>query len=168
MGKERVEVYSDLYKAGAKSTKDVAEKVPEDKRLHQIAEGKAHPLWHVGHLAQGHDLFINQWILGGDSVVSAEYAGIFAPGVMGGGTPTGNADDYPPWDEVMESYVKACTKTIELIEGLSDEELSGDLKGDVPEQARSFFGNLGESLMSMGLHETHHRGQIALIDALNG
>ncbi len=167
MGKERVQVFSYMYKTASKSTKEAAEKVPEDKRLHQIADGKGHPLWHIGHLAQGHDLFINQWILGGDSIVSADYAGMFAPGVMGGGTPTGNAGDYPSWDEVMGNYDKACAKTIELIDGLSDEELPGDLKGEVPEQARSFFGSLGESLISMGLHETHHRGQIALICALN-
>ena len=166
MAKERVEVFANMYKAAAKSVKEAAEKVPEDKRLHQIAEGKAHPLWHVGHLAQGHDLFINQWILGGESVVSADYAGMFAPGIMGGKTPTAKASDYPAWDEVMDSYDKACAKTIELIEGLSDDDLPGDLKGDVPEQARSFFGNVGESLMGMGLHDAHHRGQIALINAL--
>ena len=72
--------------------------------------------------------------------------------------------------------VKSCTllaaqaegAQVTTIEGLSDEDLPGDLKGDVPEQARSFFGNLEESLLGMGLHETHHRGQIALISALKG
>ena len=167
MGKERIEVYSQMFKAAARSLKTEAEKVPEDKRLRQIADGKGHPLWHMGHLAHGQDLIINQWLLGGDSVVPAEYGAIFAPGIMGGKTPTPNADDYPAWDDVLENYDKACAKTFELLEGLSDEDLPGDLKGDVPEQARGFFGKLGESLIGMGLHETHHRGQIALICALN-
>ena len=167
MGKERVEVYSQMFKAAARSLKTEAEKVPEDKRLHQIADGKGHPLWHIGHLAHGQDLIINQWLLGGESVVPAEYGAIFAPGVMGGKTPTGNADDYPSWDEVLENYDKACAKTFELLEGLSDEDLPGDLKGDVPEQARSFFGKLDESLIGMALHEGHHRGQMALIAALD-
>lgn len=166
MGTEQVEVLAKMYKTAAKSVKETAEKVPEEKRLHQIAEGKGHPLWHVGHLTWAHDLITNQWFLGGESVVSAEYAVVFAPEIMKGKTPTAQASDYPSWDEVMDSYSNACAITIELIQGLSDEDLPGDLRGDVPEKARSFFGNLGEALMGMGLHDTHHRGQIALIGAL--
>lgn len=166
MGTEQVEVLAKMYKTAVESVKEVAEKVPEDKRLHQIAEGKSHPLWHMGHLTWAHDLIINRWFLGGESVVSAEYAGVFAPEIMKGKTPTANASDYPTWDEVMDSYSNACAKTIELIQGLSDEDLPGELKGDVPDQARSFFGKLGDSLIGMGLHEAHHRGQIALINAL--
>ncbi|MDK1020711.1 MAG: DinB family protein [Candidatus Hydrogenedentes bacterium] len=166
MGKERIEVFANIYKAAAKSLKETAEKVAEETRLHQIAEGKGHPLWQMGHLSWAHDFIINQWFLGGESVISAEYSAVFAPEVMKGKTPTAKASDYPSWDEVMESYDKACARTIELIEGLSDEDLPGGLRGDVSERARSHFGNMGEALMMMSLHDAHHRGQIALIDAL--
>lgn len=158
---------STIFAAAIKSTTTELEKVPQDKRLRQAQDGKGHPLWHAGHLAHGHDLIINQWILGSDSVIPAEYGSKFSPGVMGGQNPTSNADDYPSWDDILSTYKTATAKTLELLEGISDEDLGGDLKGEVPEQARGFFGNLGESLVSMALHETHHRGQIALVCALD-
>lgn len=166
MSKERIEVYAQMFKTAAKTTKEVAGNVPEDKRLHQIAQGKGHPLWQMGHLIWAHDLIINQWFLGGESVVPAEYSGIFAPEIMKGKTPSAEASDYPSWDDVMDNYDKACAKTIELLEGLSDEDLPGELRGNVSERVRSVFGKLGESLISMSLHEAHHRGQIGLISAL--
>jgi len=166
MAKDRVEVYTQLYRTGTETVKTAAESVPEDKRLHQIAEGKGHPLWQMGHLAFAHDRIINQIFLGGESVVPDEYTGMFAPELMKGNAPTGNAADYPSWDEVLENYDKASANTIELIEGLSDEELPGGLKGEAAQRTKDYFGSLERALMMMGLHAAHHRGQIGLLSAL--
>ncbi len=166
MGKERIEVFANMYKAAAKSVRETAEKVPEDKRLHQIAQGKGHPLWLVGHLTFARDRIINQWFLGGESLIPVEFRDLFAPDMMKGKTPTANAADYPSWNEVLDSYQKVCDRTDELIDGLLDADLIKGLKGDVSDRAREIFGLLGDALMTMSLHEAHHRGQIALISAL--
>lgn len=166
MTKEKIEVYSNMYRAAATSLKETAEKVPEDKRLHQIAEGKGHPLWFVGHLTFARDRIVNQWFLGGGSLIPPEFRDVFAPEMMKGKTPTANAADYPSWNEVLDSYKKVCDRTDELIDGLSDADLSGGLKGEVSDKAREVFGLLGDALLMMSLHDAHHRGQIALISAL--
>ena len=112
MSNPRVETLSAIFKSGYDTTRAEALKVPEDKRLHQIAEGKGHVLWHLGHIAQGNDVFINQWLLGGETMVPAEYHAQFAPGIMRGTTPTGNADDYPAWDDVLAQYDATVAKTL--------------------------------------------------------
>ena len=167
MSTAQIDILKAMYQYTFKSTSELAEKVPEEKRFKQVGEGKGHPLWYVGHLALSNDLFLNQWMLGGESLIPPEYQAKFAPGVMGGGPVSSDASDYPSWDEVVANYKKTAEKTIELLGGVSDEDLDGDLKGNVPEQARSFFGNLGASLVGMGMHDSHHRGQIALINALD-
>lgn len=166
MSTERVEVYAQLYRTGTETVKAAAKTVPEDKRMHQIAEGKGHPLWQMGHLAFAHDRIINQIFLGGESVIPEEYTAMFAPDLMKGKAPTGNAGDYPSWDEVLDNYDKATANTLELIDGLSDEELPGELKGEAAQRTRDYFGSLERALMMMGLHAAHHRGQIGLISAL--
>lgn len=168
MSTDRVEVLIGMYSYGAKAAADNAAKTPEDKRLHQIAEGKGHALWQLGHLAVSHDLFINQWLLGGESQIPQDYTPKFAPAQMGGGTPTSNPDDYPSWDEVVDNLKKTCDKTIELLGTISDEDLPNPPQGNMPDAAKGFFGTLGESLIGMGMHDQHHAGQLALINGLNG
>lgn len=166
MSKERVNALIESYEYTFKGTEKAADGFPEAQQLYQIKDGKAHALWYMGHLALALDLFVNQWFLGGDSVIPKDYVAKFAPSVMGAGPITGNAADYPSWDEVVANYRKAGAKTIELLGALNDEDLPGELRGEVPEQARRFFGNLGQSLVGMAAHDSHHRGQIALLKGL--
>ena len=57
-------VYSELYAKSVSSTVKIAEGVPESNRFRQVADGKAHPLWLMGHLAMTMDLLIGTWMLG--------------------------------------------------------------------------------------------------------
>lgn len=166
MANERVATIMDSFKYAFKRTGDLVADIPAEAQTYQAAEGKGHALWYMGHLAFSLDLIVNQWFLNGESVIPKEYGAKFAPGVMGGGPVSGNASDYPAWDEVLENYRKAGAKTLELMGALSDEDLAGDLRGDVPDQARSFFGKLGESLIGMAAHDSHHRGQIAMLKSM--
>ena len=168
MSNPRSETIAATYQAAIDSTRSEAEKVPADKRMHQNAEGKAHALWLLGHLTLSQDLIVNQWILGGDAVIPADYNAKFAPGIMGGGAPTANADDYPAWGDVLSNYNAACAKTVELIGALNDDELGGKVKGDIPEAAQGFFTELAPSLIGMALHLAHHRGQIGVINGSLG
>ena len=163
MSNPKAEVYADLYEAAVKATVGAAEKVPESNRTRQLEEGKAHPLWLIGHLTWGMDAVVNVWILDGKAKCPEKYIGLFAPDLAGGTPVNSDATAYPAWDEIMEYYQKAGAAVVEAIRALDDSELDGELKGPMPDPVRGFFGNLGQSVSSMGTHDAHHRGQMVML-----
>ncbi len=168
MSNPKAEVYASMFDAAVKATVAAAGKIPEAKRLKQAAEGKGHPLWFMGHATFALGQFVHVWALGGDPVVPAEYGGPFSPGIAGGAAITGNAADYPAWDDVLANYEKAGAAVAEGLKALDDADLPGDLKGDVPEPAKSFFGNLEATLQGMVTHDAYHRGQMNALAGLGG
>ncbi len=167
MSTPKTELLAQQFQAAVDATVKVAESVPEGCRLTQLKEGKAHPLWLIGHLSQAMDLIVNQWILAGEGILPAESHPKFAPDILGGVPVTANGDDYPSWDDTVSNYKAIGAKTVELINALADDELDSSLKGDVPEAAREFFGTVGQSLASMLQHDAYHRGQVGMLVALN-
>jgi len=167
MSNAKTELLAVQFKGAIDATVKAAAAVPENVRLTQLKEGKAHPLWLVGHLSQALDLIVNQWILAGEGQLPAESHPKFAPDIMGGVPITANGDDYPSWDDTVANYEAIGAKAVELISALGDDELGSDLKGDIPDAARSFFGNVGESLATMLQHDAYHRGQLNMIVSLN-
>jgi hypothetical protein len=163
MSNPRVDALKDMFAYSTQHTAGLAEKFPADKRLVQIKPGKGHALWQIGHVAVALDTITNCWLLGDKMHLSPQYNKKFSPGVMGGDDPSPDAGLYPPWDEVLENYKKAAARTVELLGGISDADLPGELRGPVPDQARSFFGKLGQGLTGMAMHDSHHHGQLALL-----
>ena len=51
----------------------------------QAREGKAHPLWLLGHLAFAGDNILNVITLGGEQVTPRSFNRMFAPDMLGGG-----------------------------------------------------------------------------------
>ena len=49
MSQDRVNLIADMWAAGIKATVAAAEKVPEEKRMKQLQDGKSHPTWLVAH-----------------------------------------------------------------------------------------------------------------------
>lgn len=166
MSNVRVQYLQEMIQYSTNRTAKLAEKFPADKRLVQIKPGKGHALWQIGHVAVALDTITNLWILGGDSVLPPQYAKKFSPGIMGGDTPSPNAADYPAFDEIVANYRRVAANTVELLQGISDEDLPGELRGPVPDQARSFFGKLGMGLTGMAMHDAHHHGQLAMLKGL--
>jgi hypothetical protein len=163
MSKQRVESLQDMFKYTTDHSWKAAEKFPADKRFVQLKPGKGHALWQLGHMALSLDTITNVWVMNGKGILPADWMPKFAPDVMGGAAPHGDAKGYPSWDEIMANYKKVAAQTIELVGSLNDEDLGGELRGPVPPQARSFFGKIGGSLMAMAMHDSHHEGQLALI-----
>jgi hypothetical protein len=163
MSKTRIESLQEAFKYTTDHSAKAAEKFPADKRLYQVKPGKGHALWQLGHMTLSLDLITNQWILGGKGLLPADWTPKFAPDVMGGAAPHADAKGYPSWDEIMANYKKVAQRTIELVGGLDDADLPGDLRGPVPANAKSFFGKLGPALLGMAMHDSHHEGQLALL-----
>lgn len=167
MSNARTELYAEMLDATIKATATSAGSIPEDMRMSQAKDGKGHPLWFLGHMTFALNQIVHIFALGKEAVVPVEYAKSFQPKEAGGGPITGNAADYPGWDEVLANYKKAGEACVAGIKALQDDELSGDLRGEVPEALKSFFGNLEGTIGSMIGHDAYHRGQMTLLASLN-
>lgn len=163
MSKVRIEGIQEMYKYTTVHSAKAAEKFPADKRMYQVKPGKGHALWQLGHMTMALDLIVNNWALGKEGTIPGDWVAKFAPDVMGGQDPHSDPNGYPSWDDVLASYKTVAQRTCELIGGFTDADLSSELKGAVPPQAKSFFGNLGQTLVGMAMHDSHHEGQLALL-----
>lgn len=138
---------------------------PENRRFHQVAEGKATPLWLAGHLANTTNFLGSMIGLGQASDIPKEWGAIFSPSQFGGKPITTNPADYPAWDEVVETYTRVMGNYARAVAELKDAEIPGECKGKVPPPLASMIPNLQASIFVNIVHDGHHRGQLALLAA---
>jgi hypothetical protein len=163
----RPELYANELQTCIDATVKLAEGVAPEKRFKAIKPGKSHPAWLIGHLAGAMDNNIGVWALGIDRMMPRGWGRKFAPDFVGGAPITENTDDYPAWDDIVEEYKKIGTALADGIRKLTPEEIDGDLRGEVPEPFKEMFGNTEKTIATMIRHDTHHRGQIAMLAALD-
>ena len=166
MTNPRAQGVADLLDVATKATVAAANKIAEDKRMSQMSKGKAHPLWLLGHVTNTLSGAVNTVALGGRPTAPKEYAKMFAPDFLGGAPIESDASVYPAWKDVLAEYEKAAATAIAAIRELEDGDLDGSCKGNVPEPVKDFFAVLGTTLNSFVLHDTHHKGQMALLGAM--
>lgn len=158
---------AEMLFGGSRHTLLIANSVTEANRMKQLGEGKAHPLWLVGHLAFGMDALVRGFAMQKKGVVEKEWIRKFAPDIAGGGPITSNADDYPSWDAVIKKYDEVSEMARDELATLSDKDLDKSLKGIVPDAFFDMFPTTGLTIHRGGIdHDAYHRGQIALINKL--
>lgn len=167
MSNVRVSLLADLLEGARKHTLQIVESVPETHRFKQLQEGKATPLWLLGHLANTINTLVIVYTLEQPSVLSKEQSVLFAPDFVGGKTPTTNADEYPTWDEVIALYNASFDQAVAGIRALEDDALPKPLPGNLPEGLRGFFSSIGTTLSIMIQHDAYHRGQIGMMAKLD-
>lgn len=167
MSNPKIELFSELLETCITETAKVAGGVREQDRLLQLKDGKAHPLWLVGHLTNTLNTIVLQWVLGAESALPRAYGRTFAPDFAKGAPITKNPADYPGWDEVLEYHQKIGAQCVEGIKTLQDADLSQPLKGPVPDSRRDSFKTNQIALTRMINHDNYHRGQIGLLSKLN-
>lgn len=167
MAVSRPELYADLWDAEVKATLAAAEKVAEAKRYNVAQEGKSHPLWLIGHLANTNNLLIGMWCCENDSMLAKEYGKKFAPDFAGGDPIVTDPDNYPAWDEVLAQYKAVGDACGKGIRALPEEDLDKPLRGGAPENMQKMFGSIENAIRTMIRHEAHHRGQLAMLAALD-
>lgn len=148
-------------------TLKTASGVPEAARLVQLRPGKGHALWLLGHLANTANVVGIVWTLNGESVAPKGFRQKFAPDFGGGDPVTGNAADYPSWDEVVAVYEKAMTAANAGVKTLTEADLPKPLPGRIPDPLRQHFSSVGRALNILAMHDSYHRGQIGLLGALD-
>jgi hypothetical protein len=152
-----------LLKTTTAQTEKYIKKCPENRRFAQIAPGKATPIWLVGHLACVADFLGNTLGLGKKGILPKEYRQKFMPVEFGGVPITANAADYPAWDEVVANYKQVMASLAEGASQVPDEELLGPTKSPTPEPLKEMLTCLQDALALHIVHDSHHRGQLALI-----
>jgi hypothetical protein len=165
MAKTGAEVHQQLFQKEIDATNTLIDSVDPEKRMRQLKEGRSHPLWLIGHLANTNNLLVNMWCLEGESLMPKELIKKFSPDFSGGDAPTSDASYYPSWDEVVGLYKSVASACVEGIGKLSDDELWGPLRGGAPGAMQAMFGPVDDTIRGMATHNAYHRGQIGIINA---
>lgn len=166
MGKAIIETLASVVERSFQATLSEAGKVPQGNQLRQTAPGKAHPMWLYGHLAGSSDMLGGYWMLGSKAILDGSFRKKFAPDFMRGDPITDNPGDYPDWDHVVKCYEQSMTRLLGLIHALDDGQLTDPPHGPMPEELKKLIPTLGSGITLLALHDSHHRGQIALLSHL--
>lgn len=144
----------------------VIESTPEDKRFASPGEGKATPLWSLGHMAEAADMLGLTVGLGRPTLIPEPWRPLFMPPEFGGNPITADPADYPAWDEIIPVYREVMTAMAGAAAGLDDARLAGPPSGEVPPPLQAMYKTLGDGIMMAIMHDGHHRGQMAMMKHL--
>jgi len=95
-------------------------------------------------------------MLGDDSHALTEWGEIFGVGKE----VVGDAAGYPPFDDVVAAFEATRARTLEVLAGLSDEDLNRPCKAP-PEGAADFLGMYAQCFSVVSHHFMFHGGQVA-------
>jgi hypothetical protein len=163
MSRAKIEVYEKLFATAFAATEKAAGDIAPENRLRQSKDGKAHPLWLLGHLTFATDAIVNSVVLGGETTLPKQYQKLFAPGMIGGADITTDASQYPAWDDIVEKYKAVTANTLALLKKAQDSDLPGGMKGQTPPGFEEFFKSFEGTLGYMLGHDSYHRGQMTLL-----
>lgn len=116
--------------------------------------GGNHPLWILGHVTYSEAELRDEFIFGKPNPL-AGWKDIFGQGSQ----PSADASQYPPFDEVAAKFGEIRSETLKMLDTMSDDDL--DQPSKVPEEAKDFFGTVGQCLSAIPLHLVFHGGQVA-------
>lgn len=167
MSNTRMTLYLELLEGARKHTLQIAESVPEANRFKQLQEGKATPLWLVGHLANTINTVVLVYTLQQSSMLDRETSLLFAPDFVGGKPPSSNPDEYPVWNDVLALYNAVFDKALDGLSKLDDSVLDDPLPGKMRDELRAYFSSIGVTLGIMINHDAYHRGQIGMLAKLD-
>lgn len=158
------DAYAQLIELEMNTVLAVAETIDPAKYYKQWREEKAHSLWLLGHIANTNNLLINKWCCEGSSLMPKEWREKFSPDFGGGVAPRPDADFYPSWDEVLESYKTVTEYCVATVPTLSDEVFVGPMRGGAPERIQERFKTVDNAIRIVTLHSAYHRGQMSMIN----
>ncbi len=119
------------------------------------SKGGNHPLWIAGHLAYSEGSLIQEMMLGQANPL-ADWKEIFSDGTE----PSGDADKYPPLDEVLAKLQEMHQATMALLDSMSEDDLDTPTK-NCPPDYEEFFGTYRRCFQMIASHWLMHQGQAA-------
>ena len=116
--------------------------------------GGNHPLWTLGHLAYAEGLI--PVVLFGEANPVEHWHDLFSFGSQ----PVADADKYPAFGEVRETFEKLYRANLQVLDSLSEADLDKPTKSQPP-GLEELFATYGSSFLTLALHQMSHRGQVA-------
>jgi len=148
----------DLIRENLKKSSDRVLLRIEEMRDHSIVfptpKGGCHTLWVLGHLAYIEGLVINQFMLG-EANPLADWAALFD-----GSEVSGELSHFPPFEEVLARCRDMRSRTLTLIDSLTEEDLDKE-SAHTPEGYEETFGTYRHCLQYVADHWYMHRGHLA-------
>ena len=132
MSRAKIEVYEKLFATAFAATAKAAGEIAPEQRLRQAKDGKAHPLWLLGHLTFVTDAIVNSVVVGGEMTLPKQYQKMFAPGMIGGADISADAAQYPAWDAIVEKDKQVTVTTFGVWKRARDSDLPGGMEGTTP------------------------------------
>jgi hypothetical protein len=121
---------------------------------HQVFEGGNHALWFAGHMANT-DNFLISLVAPQRAVEQAGFTEAFGMGSR----PSRTMGDYPPVEEILAAMRERRKTLLDVLGGLSDEDLSRP----TPDGAPDFLPDFGSVFELAVWHEGLHSGQLSTV-----
>ncbi|MCH9648775.1 MAG: DinB family protein [Deltaproteobacteria bacterium] len=148
----------DLIRDNLNKSRDRVLARVEEMRPHGVIfptpEGGGHTLWVLGHLAFIEGLVVQGFMLAQPNPL-ASWEELFDAG-----DPTGDAGQYPPFDQVLAKCREVRESTLKLLSSLSEEDLDR-ASANPPEGFEEIFGTYRLCFQFVADHWYMHRGQLA-------
>jgi uncharacterized damage-inducible protein DinB len=116
--------------------------------------GGNHPLWILGHIAVI-EANIPHVILGEPNPLER-----WMPLFKAGSEPTSDPKAYPSFDELLKAYQDARARNLKLLEEIGEAGLDRPTKS-VPKGLEQVLATVGQTFMTIAMHQMNHRGQLA-------
>jgi hypothetical protein len=132
-----------------------------DAPLTRPMPGGNHPLWLLGHLALAEGRLHQIWL--GEPNPLAHWKPLFDWGTE----PSDDLSIYPPFDELLTTYRRLRKRTLQLLDGLSDEDFD-QLSKSPPPGLEDWFGTVGQTILTIASHQSFHGGQASVARRAGG
>ncbi|MEW4455657.1 DinB family protein [Bremerella sp. JC817] len=126
---------------------------PEDW-VAQVCNQSNHALWFIGHMATTDNFFISL-LAPEKQLAKDDYQEMFGLG----STPSPKLEDYPPIEEVRAYMDDRRQVLLEILGGLSDDDLSTKTPDGTPD----FLADYGQVFETAIWHEGLHSGQLTMV-----
>lgn len=136
-------------------------RLSDDDLKMEIAPGKNHGVWILGHLIESDDDL--SLYLGKGPMLFQEYSDLF-----GQGSVLKSVTEYPPVSLMRQQWKEVADKNLKIYEELNDEELDEPhamVKGKLEDD---FFKTKENCIINWLLHQVYHAGQLSVLYAMTG
>jgi uncharacterized damage-inducible protein DinB len=148
----------DLIGDNLKKSRDRVLARVEEMKEHSVVfptpKGGCHTLWVLGHLAYIEALVVRAFMLGGPNPLT-EWKQLFD-----GPDPSGDVNEYPPFDQVLARCREMRESTIALLESFTEDDLD-KASANAPHGWADTFGTYRLCLQYVADHWYMHRGHLA-------
>lgn len=148
----------DLLRDQLRMTDEGLARITADLRdkamLQATTRGGNHPTWILGHLCFVEGA-VRSMITGKPNPVEH-----WKPLFDMGSTPTTNAKDYPPFDELLHKFHALRAETLALLDEIGDAGLS-KMPAVVPPGFEKEMKSIGHTFGILAIHQMCHYGQLA-------